>query len=188
MLSRFCAVSREFRSASLWSRTFNIRIPITETGSNWHETGSTWLLFRPCGCAGGGQKREVQRARVEAGRAFPRCRLRLGPDGSACIVHCGRAGPGRRPFMLHHYAALAEKDRRLISERTKAALGAKKSQGANLGNRTNLAAAGLYGTAGDSRRRGCIRCQSSPHRANAPKVRRDHGAGHSLKFARFAGP
>jgi DNA invertase Pin-like site-specific DNA recombinase len=30
------------------------------------------------------------------------------------------------PFMLHLYAALAEKERRLISERTKAALAARK--------------------------------------------------------------
>src|SRR4051794_30240070 len=38
------------------------------------------------------------------------------------------------PFMLHLYAALAEKERRLISERTKAALAAKKAAGASLGN------------------------------------------------------
>lgn len=30
------------------------------------------------------------------------------------------------PFMLHQYAALAERERRLISERTRAALQAKK--------------------------------------------------------------
>jgi DNA invertase Pin-like site-specific DNA recombinase len=41
------------------------------------------------------------------------------------------------PFMLHLYAALAEKERRLISERTKAALAARKVQGAHLGNRRN---------------------------------------------------
>jgi DNA invertase Pin-like site-specific DNA recombinase len=45
------------------------------------------------------------------------------------------------PFMLHLYAALAEKERRLISERTKAALAARKAQGAKLGNRTNAATA-----------------------------------------------
>jgi hypothetical protein len=47
--------------------------------------------------------------------------------------------------MLHLYAALAEKERRLISERTKAAQAAKKATGASLGNPSNLAEAGLVG-------------------------------------------
>jgi hypothetical protein len=41
------------------------------------------------------------------------------------------------PFTLHLYAALAEKERRPISERTKAALAAKKASGAKLGNPSN---------------------------------------------------
>ena len=49
------------------------------------------------------------------------------------------------PFMLHLCAALAEKERRLISERTKAALAAKKAAGAALGNCVNLAEAGSLG-------------------------------------------
>jgi DNA invertase Pin-like site-specific DNA recombinase len=49
------------------------------------------------------------------------------------------------PFMLHLYAALAEKERRLISERTKAALSAKRAAGARLGNLTNLREAGAIG-------------------------------------------
>jgi DNA invertase Pin-like site-specific DNA recombinase len=49
------------------------------------------------------------------------------------------------PFMLHLYAALAEKERRLISERTRAALGARKARGAVLGNRTNPADAAALG-------------------------------------------
>src|ERR1700716_2209270 len=49
------------------------------------------------------------------------------------------------PFMLHLYAALAEKERRLIAERTKAALAAKKAAGASLGNPRNLAHAGDLG-------------------------------------------
>lgn len=51
------------------------------------------------------------------------------------------------PFMLHLYAALAEKERRLISERTKAALAAKKAGGASLGNPVNLGLAGESGRA-----------------------------------------
>jgi DNA invertase Pin-like site-specific DNA recombinase len=56
-------------------------------------------------------------------------------------------GADADPFMLHLYAALAEKERRLISERTRAALAAKKAQGTLLGNRTNLAAAQAKGIA-----------------------------------------
>ena len=51
------------------------------------------------------------------------------------------------PFMLHIYAALAEKERRMISERTRAALAVRKGQGAQLGNRTNLADARALGAA-----------------------------------------
>jgi DNA invertase Pin-like site-specific DNA recombinase len=50
-------------------------------------------------------------------------------------------GADADPFMLHIYAALAEKERRLISERTRSALTARKAQGAKLGNRTNASEA-----------------------------------------------
>jgi DNA invertase Pin-like site-specific DNA recombinase len=50
-------------------------------------------------------------------------------------------GRDANPFMLHLYAALAEKERRLISERTKAALTAKKASGIRLGNPRNLSLA-----------------------------------------------
>src|SRR6516164_1191014 len=43
-------------------------------------------------------------------------------------------GADADPFMPHLYAALAEKERALISARTKAALAAKKAQGVKLGN------------------------------------------------------
>jgi DNA invertase Pin-like site-specific DNA recombinase len=49
------------------------------------------------------------------------------------------------PFLLHLYAALAEKERRLISDRTKAALAAKKASGIQLGNPRNLTLAGAVG-------------------------------------------
>jgi DNA invertase Pin-like site-specific DNA recombinase len=54
-------------------------------------------------------------------------------------------GADADPFMLHLYAALAEKERALISERTVAALAAKRAAGAVLGNRPNLDEAGARG-------------------------------------------
>jgi len=42
-------------------------------------------------------------------------------------------GADADPFMLHMYAALAEKERRLISQRTRDALAAKRAQGVKLG-------------------------------------------------------
>lgn len=54
-------------------------------------------------------------------------------------------GADADPFMLHLYAALAEKERHLISDRTRSALAAKKAQGVKLGNPVNLAAAGAKG-------------------------------------------
>jgi DNA invertase Pin-like site-specific DNA recombinase len=55
-------------------------------------------------------------------------------------------------LMLHIYAALAEKERALISARTRAALQAKKAAGARLGNPTNLAAASALGAAANAAR------------------------------------
>jgi len=54
-------------------------------------------------------------------------------------------GADADPFMLHIYAALAEKERHLISDRTRSALAAKKAQGATLGHRTNLRDAQAFG-------------------------------------------
>jgi DNA invertase Pin-like site-specific DNA recombinase len=51
------------------------------------------------------------------------------------------------PFMLHLFATLVEKEWRLISERTRAALQAKKAAGAKLGNAANLTTAGSIGRA-----------------------------------------
>jgi DNA invertase Pin-like site-specific DNA recombinase len=55
------------------------------------------------------------------------------------------------PFMLHLYAALAEKERRLISERTKAALAAKRASGIKLGKSSKHRASWRIG----SQRSGC---------------------------------
>jgi DNA invertase Pin-like site-specific DNA recombinase len=57
----------------------------------------------------------------------------------------GELGPDADAFMLHLYAALAEKERNLIAERTRVALAAAKDRGAELGNRTNLADAQAKG-------------------------------------------
>jgi DNA invertase Pin-like site-specific DNA recombinase len=56
-------------------------------------------------------------------------------------------GADADPFMLHIYAALAQKERAMISDRTRVALAAKKAQGARLGNPTNLAEAQVMGAA-----------------------------------------
>lgn len=54
-------------------------------------------------------------------------------------------GADTDPFVLHLFAALAEKERKLISERTKAALQIRKQSGVKLGNRTNLPTAQAQG-------------------------------------------
>lgn len=54
-------------------------------------------------------------------------------------------GADADPFMLHVYAALAEKEQAMIASRTKAVLGAKRTQGVQLGNRTNLVEAQVKG-------------------------------------------
>lgn len=56
-------------------------------------------------------------------------------------------GADADPFMLHVYAALAEKERAMIAARTKAALAIKKAQGVKLGNPTNLGEASALGVA-----------------------------------------
>lgn len=54
-------------------------------------------------------------------------------------------GADADPFMLHLYAALAEKERRLIAERTKLALAARKALGTRLGNPRNAPEAAALG-------------------------------------------
>lgn len=64
-------------------------------------------------------------------------------QGTGFIV--AELGANADPFFLHIYAAIAEKERKLISERTRAALAVRKAQGVLMGNRTNLAEAQAKG-------------------------------------------
>ena len=74
------------------------------------------------------------------------CRLSLsGLMAQRVAFIVAELGADADPFMLHIYAALAEKERHLIGDRTRAALAAKKAQGATLGNHTNLADAQALG-------------------------------------------
>lgn len=61
-------------------------------------------------------------------------------------------GPGVDAFMLHIYAAVAEKERQMISDRTRVALAARRSQGIRLGNSTNLSVAQTLGREAQRRR------------------------------------
>src|SRR3954470_24378269 len=54
-------------------------------------------------------------------------------------------GADADPFMLHLYAALAEKERRQISERTRSALAVRKAGGMKLGNPRNASHAAAVG-------------------------------------------
>jgi DNA invertase Pin-like site-specific DNA recombinase len=56
------------------------------------------------------------------------------------------------PFTLHLFAALSEKERKMIGARTKAALQALKATGVVLGNRTNLPDAQAKGQAANATR------------------------------------
>jgi DNA invertase Pin-like site-specific DNA recombinase len=62
-------------------------------------------------------------------------------------------GADADPFMLHLYAALAEKERRMISERTKAALQAAKARGTKLGRHVAEHLSALYKSEAISRAR-----------------------------------
>ena len=72
--------------------------------------------------------------RVEARPPLARRALHFGSDGASCSVRCRRACPDVEPFVLHLYGALAEKERALIAQRTRAALAAVKAKGVTLGN------------------------------------------------------
>lgn len=87
-------------------------------------------------------------------------------------------GPHVDPFMLHIYAAVAEQERRLISERTKAALAAKKAQGFKLGNPNAAAAAVLA-------RQACM-ARTLERGANVMPIVRELRAAGVVSFADLA--
>ena len=74
-------------------------------------------------------------------------------------------GPNVDPFILHLFAALAEKERALISTRTKAALAAAKARGVTLGS-PKLAQARKRAVAS-------IKTAADQHAANVLPVIRD---------------
>jgi hypothetical protein len=73
---------------------------------------------------------------------LPSCRALKAQRVPFIVAELGRDAD---PFVLHLYAALAEKERRVISERTKAALAVRKANGSKLGNPTNIREAGDIG-------------------------------------------
>lgn len=77
------------------------------------------------------------------------------------------------PFVLHMYAALAEKERTMISIRTKQALAIRKAEGVRLGNPKNLPEAGTKGVA-------AIKAGADEFAANVlPLIRELQGRGAS---------
>ena len=75
------------------------------------------------------------------------------------------------PFMLHIYAALAEQERRMISERTRKALAAAKARGVKLGNPAQAQANAAAAAARDAALRETLRPMSGmPSRAIAEKL------------------
>ena len=88
-------------------------------------------------------------------------------------------GPDVDPFMLHVYAALAEKERAMISARTKDALAAAKARGVRLGNRTNLGEA--------TRRSAAVRSAAADrHAANVLPVIEEVRRGGATSLRRVA--
>jgi DNA invertase Pin-like site-specific DNA recombinase len=81
-------------------------------------------------------------------------------------------GPDVDPFMLHIYAAFAEKERRSISERTKAALAAAKARGQRLGN-PNGAAPLRRAAKGNVAAVGALKAAADSHAANLRPVVED---------------
>ena len=76
----------------------------------------------------------MQSVRLAMPLAWPFGRRRSGLMSKRVQFIVTQLGGNVDPFMLHIYAALAEKERAMISERTKVALRAAKGRGVQLGN------------------------------------------------------
>ena len=83
------------------------------------------------------------------------------------------------PFMLHIYAAFAERERTIIAARTKAALAALKAKGVRLGNPTNLPQAQAMG-------RACGVLAADNFAANVLPLVRQMQAGGAVTLAELA--
>ena len=88
---------------------------------------------------------QMQRAGLQARQALTRRSIRFRADGATRAVHRGRVGPRCRSLHAAPLRGPGREGRQLISERTKAALAAKKASGAKLGNPRNIAIAGFWG-------------------------------------------
>jgi DNA invertase Pin-like site-specific DNA recombinase len=83
-------------------------------------------------------------------------------DGDVDFVACD--APYANRFMINLFAAIAEHEREMISQRTKAALAAAKARGVRLGN-PNGAAALLPGCKKAAAKAGALRAQRAVQRA-----------------------
>jgi DNA invertase Pin-like site-specific DNA recombinase len=71
-------------------------------------------------------------------------------------------GADTDPFLLHLFAALSEKERKMIGQRTRAALAVLKARGVQLGNRTNLVDAQARGRVANAAKAAAFREKMVP--------------------------
>jgi DNA invertase Pin-like site-specific DNA recombinase len=90
------------------------------------------------------------------------------------------------PFMLHIYAAVAEKERRLISERTKAALAARRARGLPLGKDQREALAAYRELHGNVAAVGAIKAGSEAKARDVMPLIREARASGAVSLAQVA--
>jgi hypothetical protein len=115
--------ARRSRSGSAWSRSAISGAGCGPTAVGLKASQRTLRSYAPALARKGGPKG------VRAPRSF-----HFRPDGASRPVRQLRARLGADPFVPHLFAALAEKERAMISARTKAALSAGRARGVRLGN------------------------------------------------------